>query len=115
MLQKIHIREVIEVLKAGEKYLITTDTWFIDPTGNQRWAAWGTVSISTAEDLLGFTPSRPSTNWYAIVGKGDKSIIIAGCRIHFVIQTEKRPTEKPGMYKPVDGKEIAINEIYFAE
>ena len=52
------------------KYLITTDSWFIAPDGNQYVAVWGDVEI-VEDSVLGVKTNIGSTNWYARVGSKD--------------------------------------------
>ncbi len=74
-------------------YLITTDNWFQGPNGKQYRGAWGKISIVLAKDLFGFNPTR-STNWFAQIGEGNKSIIIAGCQINYAIRCDNKPKVK---------------------
>ena len=93
-------------------YLITTDGWFYAPDGHPYRAAWGKATIIPAKDMLGFNPTR-STNWYARIGEGDKSVIIAGCKIHFAIQCEEMPKIRKGKFKKgKNGQQFKDNNIY---
>lgn len=105
------------MVKDGQKYLITSDNWFTGPDGQRYRAAWGTCHVKNIGDVFGFTPSRPSTNWYLEVGVDGKEIILAGCQIHFAIRCEERPIPLDGTYiRPDTGSiEYPCNEIYFAE
>jgi hypothetical protein len=74
------------VIQLDVKYLITTDNWFTAPDGMQYRNVFGTArGIYSADDTLGLTTNRNSTNWYVSIG----NMIIAGCQIHYVIQTDK--------------------------
>lgn len=81
-------------MKIGEgKYLITTDAWFYAPNGQQYKAVWGNVTI-IQDDSLGIKTNRGSTNWYALVGKGDKQVVVAGCQIHYAVKCVDKPNGK---------------------
>ena len=70
----------------GEKYLITTDNFFVAPDGQQYNSVFGTVKdIKSSEDTLGIKTNMRSTNWYIIIG----NMLIAGCQIHYVIKTDE--------------------------
>lgn len=72
-------------LRAGEKYLVTCDGWFYAPDGKKYKAVHGTCNgIENAEQVLGIKTNARSTNWYVIIG----NMVIAGCQIHYVIQTD---------------------------
>jgi len=74
--------------------------------------------ILRTEDVFGFTPARPSTNWFIKVGDKDNHIIIAGCQVHFAVQCEDRPITRHEnkYYKDKDtGVEYTEERIYFAE
>lgn len=104
------------MINNGDKYLVTSDSWFMTPSGEQARAAWGTCIIMTAEETFGFKPQRPSTNWFLKIGSEDKHIIIGGCQIHHVIRSETRPDELLGKTKDSEyGREFPDNKIYFAE
>ena len=69
----------------GKNYLITTDNWFFAPDGECYRAVWGTVNaILSDEETLGIKTNRNSTNWYVSIGR----MVIAGCQIHYAIQTD---------------------------
>lgn len=71
--------------KIGDKVLITTDNWFITPSGENYRAVFGTVhNILTDELALGIRTNARSTNWYIEVG----NMLIAGCQIHYAIRTD---------------------------
>jgi len=106
------------MIKNGEYYLITTDNWFTAPDGERYCAVWGKTEIKTTEEIFNFTPKRPSTNWFIIVGKEEsKQIIIAGCQIHFAIRCNERPFYKMGTYlrNEKTDEELPYNNIYFTE
>lgn len=76
------------------KYLISTDSWFIAPDGNDYKAVWGEVEI-LEDSVLGVKTNSRSTNWYARVGTDENHVIIAGCQIHYAVKCENTPnTEK---------------------
>ena len=52
-------------IKLNEKYLITTDSWFYAPDGNEYKAAFGTVTgVINDEEALGIKTNRGSSNWF---------------------------------------------------
>ena len=72
--------------KINEKYLITTDAWFIAPDGYQYQAVFGTVhSVANDETILGIKTNRGSSNWYVVIG----DMIVAGCQIHYCIRCDE--------------------------
>ena len=103
-------------IQNGQRYLVTSESWFFGTDGNVYRSAWGRVYIETTEETLGFKPSRPSTNWYMRIGDGENSVIIAGCQIHYLIRCENRPTRKAGTYQRTDSGELFDNNsIWFTE
>lgn len=85
----------------GEKFLISTDQWFVAPDGNQYKAVFGTVkAIETDSQTLGIKTNDRSTNWYVIMG----DMMIAGCQIHYVIKTDEFNKEPPKRAVEHDGK-----------
>jgi hypothetical protein len=84
-----------------KKYLITTDKWFFAPDGEQYRAVFGTVtSIEYDESLFGIKTNENSTNWYVIIG----NMIIAGCQIHYAVQTDEISTMPPKENIVYEGK-----------
>lgn len=73
-----------------ERYLITTDNWFIAPDGLQYRAVWGTTEI-IEDSTLGLKTNRNSTNWYAKVGSNENHVIVAGCQIHYAVKCNEKP------------------------
>lgn len=103
---------------SGEKYLITTDDWFYAPDGNQYRAVWGSCKAVKVDDVLGFSPIRPSTNWYLMVGSTRRGVILAGCRIHYAVKSDKMPDdEHEGAYYTDKDKGVSlpVSGIYYAE
>lgn len=97
-------------------YLITCNDWFIAPDGEEYRSAWGKCNITEAKDSFGFTPLRPSTNWFCKVGDGDNSIIIAGCHIHYAIECSIKPFKRTETYINDTTKvQLTANKIYFTE
>lgn len=101
------------------KYLITTDSWFFAPDGNQYKAAWGDVVI-LEDSVLGVKTNSRSANWYACIGSNDKEVIVAGCQIHYAVKCIDEPSVMP--IEPeefYEGKLVKGNElrtrIYIAE
>jgi hypothetical protein len=72
----------------GKKLLISTSDWFYAPDGQTYKAAWGTVKIRKAEELLG-VPARNHANWYAVV---DEKLFIPGCKVDYAIICNERPS-----------------------
>jgi len=96
----------------------TTDQWFQGPDGDAYKAVWGVCAIIRMEDAFGFTPARPSANWFLSGGSEDNHVIIAGCQIHYAVRSEKRPVSKyeGRFYKDTDtGLERHAERIYFTE
>lgn len=73
------------------KYLISTDSWFFAPDGNQYKAAWGNVVI-LEDNMLGVKTNSRSSNWYACIGSNDKEVIVAGCQIHYAVKCPRMPS-----------------------
>jgi len=104
------------MIENGKKYLVTTDHWFVGPDNEHYRAAWGTCQIKTSEEVFGFTPNEPSTNWFIVVGEGEGQILIAGCQVHFAIKREHKPYWPVGSYTDKEtGVKNSINKIYIAE
>lgn len=106
------------MIKNGQKYLINTDNWFVAPDGEQYKAVWGTCYLRQTEEVFGFTPARPSTNWFLEIGKDGKEIIVAGCQVHYAIRCEERPKDVHfGKYYVNKDTEVLLHEskIYYAE
>lgn len=75
-------------LVPGKKYLVTTNDWFIGSDGRQYRGVYGELkAVVDAETTLGIRTNTRSTNWYAVIG----NVTVAGCQIHYVIQTETKP------------------------
>lgn len=101
-------------IKEGEKYLVTSDNWFVGPDGNQYKSAWGKVYLKSTFATLGFEPKRPSTNWFLIIGEDNNSVIMAGCQIHFLVKCDTAPNRIPGTYL-AEGKYMTYNDIWNTE
>ena len=70
----------------GERYLVTTNEWFVAPDGEQYRAVFGTVrGVENSEETLGVKTNSRSTNWYLVIGR----MIVAGCQIHYAIRAEQ--------------------------
>ena len=88
-------------MKIGQKYLITTDNWFIAPDGEQYRSAFGTVhEIVNSEIALGLKTNAKSTNWYVLIG----DMVLAGCQIHYAVRTNDVSFEPPYAEIDHDGK-----------
>ena len=106
------------MIKSGQKYLITTEEWFIAPDGYQYRSAWGTCKILNIDEIFNFKVRQPSTNWYLEVGENGKEIIIAGCHIHYAVRSEKFPKDnlRGKFYMDTETKsEYNVSRIYIAE
>lgn len=106
------------MVENGQKYLVTLDNWFVAPDGQQYRAAWGRCCLRTTKDVFEFTPSRPSTNWFLIIGSEGKEVIVAGCQIHFCVRCEDKPQDQYVGQKYIDkdmGIERNASTIYIAE
>ena len=100
----------------GKKYLITTDNWFFAPDGESYKAVFGTVhGIKNDNETLGIKTNRGSTNWFVMIG----NMIIAGCQIHYCIQTEEVSTNPPTRELDHEGRSNAQpasgTRIYMAD
>lgn len=80
---------------SNNKYLVTTDKWFVAPDGKTYTAAWGDIKIMP-DSFLGIKTNRNATNWYVKIGSETKHIIIAGCQIHYAIKSPNKPNIKIG-------------------
>lgn len=76
---------------AENNFLITCNAWFYAPDGKIYRAAWSRVKIYNDQDTLGIKTNNKSANWYAIIGEQGKSIIIAGCQIHYACVSMEKP------------------------
>jgi len=72
------------------KYLISTDSWFFCPDGQQYKAVWGEVQIID-DSLLGIKTNRNATNWFAKIGTPSNHVIVAGCQIHYAVKCDTEP------------------------
>ncbi len=85
----------------GEKYLITTDNWFIAPDGNSYRAVFGTIhAIKNDSEVLGIKTNRGSTNWYILIG----NMMIAGCQMHYCVKTDSINDRPPTRSIEFEGK-----------
>lgn len=105
-------------MKAGEKYLVTTDEWFIAPDGETYRSAWGEVEVIEDSFLKIKTNSR-SANWFLKVGSEKNHVIIAGCQVHYAVKSNNKPQNKDiGVESWHDGslrKDRGSTRIYIAE
>jgi hypothetical protein len=105
------------MVENGKKYLITTNDWFFGPDGENYKAVWGTCYVKNIKEVFGFDPIRPSTNWYLVVGKENKEVIIAGCQIHYAVRCEKMNNKLLGVtfLEKDTGVVRSADRIYIAE
>jgi hypothetical protein len=76
---------VLTQIQPGKKVLITTDNWFYAPNGKAYRAVFGTINaIVNSEQALGIRVNARSADWYVEIG----DMLIAGCQIHYAIQTD---------------------------
>ncbi len=104
-------------MKAGEKYLITSDNWFEAPDGNQYKSAWGSIEI-LEDNILGIKTNKLSTNWYVKIGSEEKFCIMAGCQIHYAVRSPRKPVEEGYHWAFEKGEFIEAvgkSRIYIAE
>ena len=102
--------------KLNKKYLITTDGWFSAPDGESYKAVFGTIyGIYDDKETLGIPTNRHSANWYVSIG----NMLIAGCQIHYCIQTDQVSKEPPIREIEHEGKLLApkapVSRIYIAD
>ena len=99
----------------GKKYLITTDGWFFTPDGKSYCSVFGTIKdIANVQQVLGITPNSKSTNWYLTIG----NLTIAGCQIHYALQTDICNCNRIDDEVIVDGEAKIFNResrVYFAD
>ncbi|QDP55365.1 MAG: hypothetical protein Tp176DCM1853251_49 [Prokaryotic dsDNA virus sp.] len=103
-------------MNIGQKYIITTDQWFIGPDGNQYRAAFGTVhGVHDSADVLGVRTNAKSTNWYVVIG----DMVLAGCQIHYAVRTDQANFAQPTWEGEKDGQcvasKAAMTRIYNAD
>lgn len=92
------------ITELNKKYLITTDDWFLAPDGNTYKAVFGTLrGIQEDEDTLGI---KGSTNWYVNIG----NMLIAGCQVHYAIQTDAVNYQPPSRDVECEGFLFAQSE-----
>lgn len=102
--------------KIGRTYLVTTDEWFFAPDGETYKAVFGTVTgIESDKAALGVQTNRHSTNWYLSIG----NMMIAGCQIHYCIQTDWASDRPPAREMEHEGELVTGTQsntrIYFAD
>lgn len=106
---------------ADNIFLVTTDNWFYAPDGKQYKSVWGKIECHTAEQTLGIKPNGKSANWYAIVGEGNKRVVLAGCQIHYACVCMDKPSldeyieKRPGDAAGVQYDYTQQPMIYFAQ
>lgn len=103
-------------MQAGEKYLITTDGWFIGPDGETYKAVFGTVhALVESEAALGIRTNRNSTNWYVAIG----DMILAGCQVHYAVRADSFSPTPPSAEVDHEGQRhesrCAVTRIYDAD
>lgn len=95
------------MLKVGMKALITTDNWFFAPNGQQYKAVFGTVKgVYDSQITLGVKTNAKSTNWYVVIG----NMTLAGCQIHYAIETENVSFLAPTKEIDKDGNVVAVKQ-----
>ena len=81
----------------GKKALVSVDDWFTAPDGNSYKSVWGNVKVINAEAMFGVIPVN-CTNIFLQVGEGDKSMLIAGTRVHYMVLSEQKPVVTNNTY-----------------
>lgn len=104
------------MLKIGKKALITTDNWFFAPDGQQYRSVFGTIKgVYDSQVTLGVKTNAKSTNWYVVIG----NLTLAGCQIHYVVETDSFSSLPPKKEIDNDGKTIVVrnclSNIYNAD
>jgi len=101
-------------IEVGKRYLITTDNWFYAPNGAQHRVVFGKVSaVQNSEETLGIRTNRNATNWYVVIG----NMIVAGCQIHYAIQTNECHLGEAEIEVEYEGKlikQLASSRVYNA-
>ncbi len=104
---------------ADNNFLITTDAWFVAPDGKMYRAVWGKVEVHTDSDTLGIKTNVRSSNWYAVIGKDKKRVIVAGCQIHYACVSMEKPVTEPvsqQYFKDLESKHLdREGMIYLAQ
>ena len=78
--------------KKGDRYLVTTLDWFYGPDGESYKAVYGTVNgVYNDHETLGIKTNARSANWYLSIG----NMLVAGCQIHYAVQTDAVSFEPP--------------------
>lgn len=106
------------MIENGKRYLVTSDHYFVAPDGESYLSAWGAAYLKTTDDVFGFKPARPSTNWFLKIGSDENHIIMAGCQIHYAIRCETEPMDKySGKLEKCGTSSIekSASRIYIAE
>lgn len=103
-------------MNIGQRYLITTDNWFIASDGQTYRAAFGTVhGVVDSQEALGVRTNAKSTNWYVVIG----DMVIAGCQIHYAICTNAVSFDPPVAEIDHEGKRFiapsGMTRIYNAD
>ena len=102
-------------LAVGKKALINTDNWFTAPDGQQYKAVFGTVNrVLDSTEALGVRTNARSTNWYVEIG----NMTIAGCQIHYAVQTDSCNLGVTDNYEVKDGEVLRFQQpsrIYNAD
>lgn len=107
----------------GKKCLVTFSNWFYAPDGQQYKAAWGIINMLIEKRTgVGFS-ANPVDELYSKIGNndikigdGDKSLIVSGSMIQFVLECHDKPKQLEGTYTlKDDSREHINNAIYIAE
>lgn len=100
------------------KYLISADSYFFAPDGQQYKAVWGEAQI-VDDTILGIKTNRNSTNWYVRIGSDENHVIIAGCQIHYAVKSPIKPMKEPEYQQELhEGKVVQYSSptrIYITE
>lgn len=105
------------MIENEQYYLVTADNWFVAPDGDEYRGVWGKCKVVKVDEAFGFTPQRPSTNWFLYIGDGENQVILAGCQIHYAVRCKVRPICKDGLHDMPNTAtdKTKINKIFFTE
>jgi hypothetical protein len=106
----------------GKKCLVTFSNWFHAPDGQVYKAAWGKITILTEKrKTVGFSADIVNESYNRIgcndiqIGDGDKSLIVSGSLIQFVLECSDIPKQLEGTYTlKGDSRQHINNSIYIA-
>ena len=109
----------VENWKVGDKVLVTTDGWFYAPDGESYRAVFGTlVELVITEEKYGIKNDKNTAKWALKIG----NMLIAGCRIHYIVKTDKcNGTDGPTLTEWSEKRDTWVDKrepksrIYFSD